>query len=313
MTKAADLQGTHRAPFSAALLAPRFWPTWFGLACGRASLVLPWRLRVRISRLLGRLYYRANAKRRRIADINLSLCFPQWSAAERDAVIREHCALAVQGLFFTAMVWWARARTLDRWVRVEGLEHYAAARAAGRPVLVLHGHFVGLESGVLVSRYFPYVGFMKALKNPVLDWAMTRGRERFGGRVFDRSGGLRPLIRALRAGFGASYVADEDLGPRDSVYAPFFGVPAATLPTAGRLAATTGALVIPCFAQLLPDGHCEMWLEPPLREIPTGDPLRDAGIMNAVFERAVLRMPAQYFWTMKRFKTRSDGRSPYDG
>ena len=312
MKNAADLQGAHRAAFSVALLAPRYWFTWFGLACGRASLWLPWRGRLRLSRLLGALYYRLNPKRRRIADINLRLCFPAWSAEKRDAVFREHCTLAAQGLFFTAMMWWASEATLDRWITIEGLEHYAAAAEGGRPVLVLHGHFVGLESGVLVSRRFPYVGFMKALKNPVLDWAMTRGRERFGGRVFDRSGGLRPLIRALQAGFGASFVADEDLGPRDCVYAPFFGVPAATLPTAGRLAGVTGASVIPCFAQLLPDGRCAMWFEPPLADLPTGDPVRDARLMNEAFERAVRRMPAQYMWTMKRFKTQSGERSPYE-
>ncbi|MDA8390703.1 MAG: lysophospholipid acyltransferase family protein [Gammaproteobacteria bacterium] len=312
MIKAADLQGVHRAPFSVALLAPRYWLTWFGLACARASLWLPWSLRLRLSRLFGALYYRTNGKRRRIADINLRLCFPHWTAVKRDAVIREHCALAAQGLFFTATIWWAGEATLDRWITIEGLEHYAAARDQGRPVLALQGHFVGLESGVLVSRHFPYVGFMKALKNPVLDWAMTRGRERFGGRVFDRAGGLRPLIRALRAGFGASYVADEDLGPRDSVYAPFFGVPAATLPTAGRLAGATGAVVIPCFAELLPDGRCAMWLEPPIAGLPTGDPVHDARLMNEAFERAVLRMPAQYMWTLKRFKTQFDHQSPYE-
>ncbi len=295
------------------MLAPRYWLTWVGLACGRASLWLPWSVRVRLSGWLGGLYYRMNPKRRAIADVNLKLCFPQWSAAERDAIIREYCACAAQGLFFTAAVWWAREAVLDRWVTIEGLEHYAAAHAQGRPVLVLHGHFVGLESGVLLSRHFPYVGFMKALKNPVLDWAMTRGRERFGGRVFDRAGGLRPLIRALRAGFGASYVADEDLGPRDSVYAPFFGVPAATLPTAGRLASATGAVVMPCFAQLLPSGRCIMWLEPPIGAIPTGDPVEDARLMNEAFERAVARMPAQYMWTMKRFKTQAGTESPYAG
>ncbi|MHB8255582.1 MAG: lysophospholipid acyltransferase family protein, partial [Acidiferrobacter sp.] len=169
-----------------------------------------------------------------------------------------------------------------------------------------------LEASLALSRYFPYVGFMKPLKNPVLDFVMTRGRERFGGCVFDRSGGLRPFVRAVQGGYGASYVPDEDLGPKESVYAPFFGIPAATLPTLGRLARITNAVVIPCFTKLLPQGGCELWMEPPLSPFPTASPVEDATIMNAVIERAVRAMPEQYLWTMKRFKTRDDGVSLYE-
>ncbi len=312
MTRASDLPGAHRVPFAWRLLAPRHWPTWAAVAFLWASLYMPLSVRARMAGLLGRLYYRGNRKRRRIAAINIGLCFPEWSAERREQAVREHFRLAALALFHMAVLWWGDERMLDCCLRVVGLEHYEAAHAAGRNIIVLHCHCVGLEASLALSRYFPYVGFVKPLKDPVLDFVMTRGRERFGGRVFARGVGMRPLIRAVKAGFGASYVPDEDLGPKESVYAPFFGVPAATLPTLGRLARITDAVVIPCFTRLLPRGGCELWLEPPLTNFPTESPVGDATVMNAAIEQAVCKMPEQYMWTMKRFKTRDTGHSLYD-
>ncbi|MHB1567001.1 MAG: lysophospholipid acyltransferase family protein [Acidiferrobacter sp.] len=312
MMKAATLTGTHRAPLTLALFAPRYWSTWAALAALRASLWLPRTMRVALSRRLGDLYYRVNAKRRRIAACNIALCFPALAPSAQQALVRAHFRAAGQGLLHMAVVWWGSPRRLDRDLTVRGLAYYEAARATGRPIIVLHGHCVGLEASLILSRYFPYVGFMKPLKNPLLDWAMTRGRERFGGRVFGREGGLRPLVRALKAGFGVSYVADEDLGPRVSVYAPFFGVPAATVSALGRLAEMTDAIVIPCFTRFDDNGRCTLWMEAPLTDFPTGDRYTDATRMNAVIEQAVRHMPAQYLWTMKRFKTRADGAARYD-
>ncbi|HUW97902.1 MAG TPA: hypothetical protein VMV40_03530 [Acidiferrobacter sp.] len=312
MIEVSDLTGTHRVRARLGFLAPRYWPTWAALGVLRLTLYLPLRVRAWLGQRLGDLYCRSNHKRRRIATINIALCFPSWTPEQQQMAVRQHFRLAAQAVFHIAVLWWGSEQAIDRCLRVKGLHHYREAKAAGHNVIVLHCHSLGLEASLVLSRYFPYVGFMKSLKNPVLDFVMTRGRERFGGRVFDRRSGLRPLIRAIQGGLGASYIPDEDLGPKESVYAPFFGVPAATLPTLGRLARITHAVVIPCFTKLLPEGGCEMWLEPPMASFPTGSALGDATAMNAAIERAILIMPEQYMWTMKRFKTRDDGVSPYE-
>lgn len=312
MTAVFEPIGAHRVRARLSLGAPQYWPTWAALGLLRLSLYLPLKVRGWLAARLGDLYYRVNRKRRRIATINVALCFPHWTPEQQTRLVHQHFRTAALALFHIAVLWWGSEKTIDSCLRTRGLEYYQEARAAGRRVIVLHCHAVGLETSLILSRYFPYVGFIKPLKNPVLDFVMTRGRERFGGHVYERSGGLRPLIRAIQAGYGASYVPDEDLGPKDSVYAPFFGVPAATLPTLGRMARMTEAVVIPCFTKLLPEGGSELWLEPPLSPFPTGSALEDATVMNAVIERGVRTMPEQYMWTMKRFKTRDDGVSLYD-
>ena len=312
MTAAFEPVGAHRVRARVSLWAPKNWPTWAALGLLRLSLYLPLKARGWLGARIGDLYYRMNRKRRRIAAINIALCFPTWTPEQQAQLVRQHFRAAALAIFHMAVLWWGRDKAIDHCLHVRGLDRYREALAAGRRIIVLHCHAVGLEASLILSRYFPYVGFMKPSKNPVLDYVMTRGRERFGGHVYERSGGLRPLIRAIQAGYGASYVPDEDLGPKESVYAPFFGVPAATLPTLGRLARITDAVVIPCFTKLLPQGGCELWMEPPLSPFPTGSALEDAAVMNATIERAVRAMPEQYMWTMKRFKTRHDGVSLYD-
>jgi KDO2-lipid IV(A) lauroyltransferase len=88
-------------------------------------------------------------------------------------------------------------------------------------------------------------------------------------------------------------------------------VPASTVPTLGRFAAMTGAVVIPTFARYLPWGRgLELIFDPPLEPFPTGDPQSDAGLMNRVIEARIHSMPEQYFWVHRRFKTRPLGEPP---
>ena len=84
MIAVSDLPGAHRVPFGWRLLAPRHWPTWAAVAFLRASLYLPLGARARMADILGRLYYRGNRKRRRIATINIGLCFPEWTPERRE-------------------------------------------------------------------------------------------------------------------------------------------------------------------------------------------------------------------------------------
>lgn len=295
--------------FDRTFLAPRYWPAWLGLALLRLGALLPRWLWAALGGLGGELYYRLSRKRRRIALINLGLCFPELSARARRALARRHFRVLMQSVLDFGWVWWSSPRGLDARVQVVGREHYERARSGGGNVILLTGHIAALEVGAMVvARWQRYVGLIKPVRNRLVDWVMTRARTRFGGDLFLRSQGIRPIVRAIKRGSGFYYLPDEDLGPKDSVFVPFFGVPAATLSTLGRLAAMTDAVVVPCFTRLLPWGRgYEMVFYPPLLDLPTGDPVADAVQMNAALERAIRDMPEQYMWTYKRFKTRPDG------
>ena len=104
------------------------------------------------------------------------------------------------------------------------------------------------------------------------------------------------------------YLPDQDPGPRRAVFAPFFNVPTATWPVLGRMARMTHALVVPCTTRIVDGGRgFEVILEPPLENFPTGDKQLDSETMNRAIEQCVRRLPDQYFWVHKRFKTRPPG------
>jgi lauroyl/myristoyl acyltransferase len=254
----------------------------------------------------------SNAKRRKIARINLEMCFPKLSLREREHLLRRHFIVSGQSYFDLAYLAWASERRILRKTHNRGLEHYQDLH--GRNVILLAPHCVGMNfGGSVIAHSRAQFSMVKLQRNPVVNWLLNRGRMRFGCFLLARQQGLRPVIRGLKQGLAFYYLPDEDFGQRQSVFVPFFGVPTATLATLGRLARLTDALVVPCFTRLLPGGRgYEVILKPPLEDFPNGDRLRDAARMNEVIEAGVRHMPEQYLWTFKLFKTRpGHAPSPY--
>jgi len=149
----------------------------------------------------------------------------------------------------------------------------------------------------------------KPQSNPVLDWMMTRRRQRHGVRLVARDAGLRPVVRSMRRNPAIFfYLPDEDHGPRHSVFAPFLGVPKATLPALGRLASLTGAPVLPCLVEVDPwRGRYRVRFGKPLTNFPSNDSVTDATRMNQAIEALIEPDPAQYMWVYRLFRTRPAG------
>jgi len=198
---------------------------------------------------------------------------------------------------------------------IRGINHYMNLVNRGENIILLTPHAAGIDyAGIYTSRVSPGVSMMKAMKNPILDWLVTRGRSRFGGKILLREMGLKPMVRAIRRGVVAYYIPDEDFGPELSVFVPFFGIQAATLPTLGRMARMSNAKVVPVMTRFLPHGKgYEINFLKPLENFPSGDDLEDTRRMNQALEELIRIAPQQYMWTLKWFKTRPDNQpSLYD-
>jgi Kdo2-lipid IVA lauroyltransferase/acyltransferase len=149
-------------------------------------------------------------------------------------------------------------------------------------------------------------------KDAFLDAVIYRGRTRFGGEVFPRQAGLRPALRAIKAGAMYYYLPDMDLRPKRQLFVPFFGVPAATVTGLSYIARLTGAAVVPCVTRMLPGGGgYVVRLYPAWNDFPSGDEVADARRMVAFIEERVREMPEQYLWMHKRFKSRPQGEAEF--
>jgi lipid A biosynthesis lauroyl/palmitoleoyl acyltransferase len=292
--------------------APRWWPSWLWLFFLRLTALLPLAWSRALGAGFGLLMMVTNEKRRKIARINLELCFPKLSLREREHLLRRHFIVSGQSYFDLAYLAWASERRILSKTHIRGLEHYHNLR--GRNIILLAPHCVGINfGGSVIARERAIFTMVKLQGNPVVNWLLNRARTRFNSFLLSRTQGLRPVIRGLKQGLVFHYSPDEDFGERQSVFAPFFGVPTATLTTLGRIAHLTNALVVPCFTRLMPGGRgYEVILKPPLEDFPNGDRVRDAARMNEVIEDGLRPMPEQYLWTFKLFKTRpGNAPSPY--
>ncbi len=274
---------------------------------------LPLGLQARLGRGLGRLLYPFANARRRIALRNIALCFPEQTPAQHEALAREHFRWLGRSILERGLLWYASPERLKRLIHVEG--DVTLAERSERPVMWLAPHFMALDvagASVLLFQKRKGISIYQAQSDPVMDAAIRRGRLRLGNaEIFPRRQAGKALFRAIRRGDAFFNLPDMDFGERDAAFVPFFGIPAATLLAPSRLARALNMVVQPVVAETLPGGAgYRVRFLPPLTDFPTDDAIADTARMNAWIESEIRRLPAQYLWVHKRFKTRPPGEAP---
>ncbi len=271
-----------------------------------AWLPYPWLLF--LGRRLGGLLRLALPERRRIANINIDLCFPEKSQRERKELAKKSFHSMGISVMETALAWWGTEGRLKKLYTLEGIKYLEQATAAGKPVLLLSGHMSCTEIGTrLLAYHHPFQAMYKPAKNVLYERVMLRQRSRFYHEMVERKNS-RQLLRNLKRGIATWYAPDQNFGREDTVFAPFFGVPATTLTATARIVEFAGAAVIPFFPYRL-DGNkgYKLVLGKPLEHFPTGDEIADATRINQLIEAAARLAPEQYLWAHKRFRIRPPG------
>jgi KDO2-lipid IV(A) lauroyltransferase len=297
--------------FPRKLLAPRHWSAWLGIGVVRALAWLPPRWLLDLGGAFGTTIAPLLRSRERVIRRNLEACFPELDAGAREDLRRESNRELGRMLGEFALGWFGSDAKLARLdVQVDGLEHLAAARAQGRGVLLVGGHFSHLElCARLISRQIRIAGMYRKMESAVFEYAILQARLRYADTMFDKYA-LRATVKYLKQGGTIWYAPDQDLRGKDSVFAPFFGIPASTLTATHHLARLSGAAVMPFFHRRTPTGGYALRLEAPLADFPSMDVTADTARVNAAIERMVREAPEQYLWAHKRFKTRPNGAPP---
>jgi KDO2-lipid IV(A) lauroyltransferase len=273
---------------------------------------LPYAALMWLGRRLGDLILLVNSARRDVAETNIALCFPELSKPEQKALVDAHLRDIGLMLMEFALGWMGSDRALAKVpVTIEGLEHLEAARAEGKGVLLVGGHFSHLElCARLVSRHIRIAGMYRQMDSAAFEWIVLRARLDYADAMFDKDD-IRGTVKYLRQGGTLWYAPDQDMRSKDNVFVPFFGVLAATITGTHHLARMSNAKVIPFFHRRLPDGRgYAMRLGAPLDDFPSANALNDTARINACIEQMAREAPEQYLWVHKRFKTRPDGEPP---
>jgi KDO2-lipid IV(A) lauroyltransferase len=290
------------------LIAPRYWPFWLGIGFMWLVVKLPLRLQLAIGRGLGSLFKLFGSYRRTIARTNISLCFPELDARQQQQLLNRCYDSLGMSLVETAFAFWADTGEISAYGTVEGLEHLESAQQQGQGVLLLSGHFCSLEfTGRILINHFPVCFTYQELRNKLSDRVLKKAREKYCDTLIHRHD-TRGFIRALKAGKVVWYAPDQDPGRKNSVFAPFFNIPANTLTATTKLARLTGAAVMPFSIQRLPDAQgYKLAIAPALENFPGENETADATRLNALIESQVRKNPEQYLWIHRRFKERPKG------
>jgi KDO2-lipid IV(A) lauroyltransferase len=263
--------------------------------------------------LFGYVLHGVAARRRRIARTNWALCFPDESEAERNRAVRLHFVRFAQAWLDRSWLWEGSPAVVARRLQLVGDVGQLDNEA---PRVLFAPHFVGLDAGwTALTRHLPrrFCCIYARQLNPFVDRWMAQGRQRFGQpHVVASHQGAKAIVSAVRAGEPLYLLPDMDHGLRDTVFAPFFGVQAATLTSLSRFARMGRASVIPVTSRMTPQGY-EVKVWPAWEHFPSEDLVADAERMNRELQALISEMPEQYYWVHKRFKTRPPGENPVYG
>lgn len=282
-----------------------FAKVWIALI----NLTVRWtqKARTRTANAIGDLLWWVVVPRRRVTLTNLRLCFPTLTEVQRIGIARRCFRNIARGALDHSVLWRGTRDAIERYIRVDGAEHLQAA--AGRPLILIAPHFVGLDAGgIRFNTLMRGISIYSTQSNPAWDAWLLKGRRRFNDPVLVARQGadMRSVIRSVKDGLPLYYLPDMDLGAANSIFVPFFGVPSATIPMVPRIARIVGAQVMMAVTEMTDDGYV-LHFEAPWADFPGDSIEADTARMNLEIERWVLKMPDQYLWTHRRFKTRPAG------
>lgn len=304
----------HRPGFRRQLLHPKYLGVWLLMPLFILIAFLPFRWRDGLGAWLGRRVGRRAQRSRRRAEINLKLCFPDWNSQHRQKVLDEMFELAAISLLSGTTLLVRSRRWLERHIKLEGKEHLTPYLDGDKPLIFIvpHTWFVDFPGLLLASRGYPMTTMVNPQKNEATDYLMQKARSRFGGKIFGRGAGIRSLLGAIKEGYSAYYLPDQDHGLSRSAFVPLFATHKATLPCMSKMLQATGGVIFPMAALYDRErGVFRGVIRPPVTDV-VEDAEQDARRLNEEIEALIGPEPAQYMWILKFFKSQPPGRpDPY--
>ncbi|MBD1571836.1 lauroyl-Kdo(2)-lipid IV(A) myristoyltransferase [Vibrio sp. S17_S38] len=295
-------------------LHPRHWLTWIGLFFAVFLAFIPHRLRDRLAAKLSRLALKREGGPMKKARLNLLNCFPEKTDQERQQLIEDCLATAGQFMFgYPELLLRSRKHNQSRGI-VHGGENLFPLLDRGENVIALVPHFWAIDYAavMIAAQGYQVSSIIKEQREPITNWLIHRQRMQYGGKIYERSAGIKPFLKSVKDGYLGYYLPDEDHGAQNSVFVPFFATQKATLKGFGKVAKLSRATVVPMLPAYNAElGKYELHILPAIENLPSGDEETDARAMNKAVEDLVNIDPKQYMWILNLLRTRPDGSRLY--
>ncbi|OIR24300.1 lipid A biosynthesis acyltransferase [Bathymodiolus thermophilus thioautotrophic gill symbiont] len=283
----------------------KFMPTWILIALMKLGAKLSFKTQVAIGKIMGRVLYRLLSKFRKIALVNIAKCFPHKSPAEVQHLAKQNFESLGISFFESANSFYLDDDTLRRRYNINNAHILEEALAQKKNVILLVGHFTTMMlAGRILLQNFKVADVYRPQNNALFDAEMTKQLTRYGSTMI-KAKNPRTIIKTLKSGLPIWYAPDQDLGTKNSTFAPFFGVQAATINATAKLANIENTVVIPLSFSRKTSGY-ELNFSHPIKDYPLADARDNASITNRILEMQILQAPEQYLWIHRRFKSRPE-------
>ena len=285
---------------------PKYFLTWILILLMRVGVFVPFRLQVFFGKIIGKLIYPLMTELRKTAYSNISNCFPDKKQPQVTLLVKQHFEAIGISLFETANAFFASDKKIKKMLIIVNEQHFTEALKKEGGIILLCSHFMPLMLGsrALLIKH-TIANIYRPQNNKLFDKVMVKGYLK-NGAVMIKSTDTRSIMKAINNSLPIWYAPDQDLGRKNSVFAPLFGIQTATALATSRLAKNNNTRVIPYSFVRTKHGY-EMSFDKPLKNYPSGDAIKDASETNQILERKILKNPEQYLWIHRRFKTRPEG------
>ncbi len=245
---------------------------------------------------------------RRTALRNLTQAYPEMPAGERTRIADGVFRSLGRMIFAFARMPRINALNVHEWIEYQGLENYAAAKKQGRGILIATAHLGNWELSAFAHAIMtePMHLVVRPLDNRRIDRFVESRRQLTGNHVIEKGDAPRAILKALRKNEAIGVLIDQNTSLREGVFVDFFGARACATSAFARLAARTGAAVIPGYALWSEDRKRYILHFDPAIPI-TGDTQADTQRIHAHLETVIRQYPDQWFWIHRRWKTRPPG------
>ena len=297
-------------------LHPKFYFTWLGLFFMWCLSYVHIKGQILVACLLGKMLYLFWHKRRRTAYINVTLCFPDKTKIKQSELVKSSFTSLAMGIIATANSFYMSGERFKKCYIVRGNKHLQVALKLNQPIIFLTGHFTALMCGAralseeqrLAGKKI--AGIYRPQNNTLFNHVMNYHFTRHGVKTI-MAKNIKSVIKTLKSGLSIWYAPDQDLGTKNSVFVPFFGIKTAMITTTSKLSKITKATVLP-MVFFWQDNTYVLEFSEHLTHYPSDDITKDTKRTSALLEAKIRQIPSQYLWIHKRFKTRPKGESsPY--
>ena len=307
---------THRENFSLEYLLPHYWFSWILILLSYFMIYLPKSFRSNIGTLVGNSILYFNAKRSGIVKTNLSLCFKSMDKKKLASIHDAYFKNLGNTIIDIPTLWWKSNKSLQSNCEIINSHYIDDELSKGKGVILLTPHTVSLDfGGRSISRY-PIISMYKPFRNKLLNWFIGKSRSKNTDNVivYPRENfSFKKVITALKKPIVFYYIADEDLGSKNSEFADFYDEKKSTLISISKIASLSKATVIPCINHFCKSRQKYItYIDEPLDPFPTNNTKNDAIIINKSLEKLISRDLEQYMWSLRLFQTRNNNKKyPY--